>query len=221
MGTVERKLREREARRELILRSALQVISEQGIRQATVDQIAERAELGKGTIYYYFTSKEAILESLLEASLDQYFHGVLAQIARAASLAEMAQAVVEQALRNHMANPPLFRFYFMLLADPSGAELLGRFSQRHLTRMRELRRAIAARWGLSATRSRQLADFLGTYVHGALALAVSGRDARQVGREAIAALAALLSEVGSQEESIGQTTAGAQPTLSSHSSKGG
>lgn len=200
MGTVERKLREREARRELILRSALQVIAAQGIRQATVDQIAERAELGKGTIYYYFTSKEAILESLLEASLDQYFHGILAQIAQADRLTEMAQAVLQQVLRNHAANPPLFRFYFMLLADPSGAQLMQRFSHRHLRRMSELRTAIAARWGLSPTPVRRLADFLGTYVHGVLALAVSGRDPGQVGRDATAALIAFLSEVSSHGE---------------------
>ncbi len=194
MGTVERKLREREARRELILHAALETIAEQGIRATTIDRIAERAELGKGTIYYYFPSKEAILEALLAASIDQYFHGILARIAQSATPTDLAQAVVEQALRNHAANPPLFRFYFMLLADPSGAELLQRFSDRHLACMAELRTAIGARWGLSSSQAHRLADFFGTYVHGVLALAVAGRDAQRVGQAAIAALDAFLTE---------------------------
>lgn len=209
MGTVERKLKEREARRELILRSALQAIAEQGIRATTIDRIAECAELGKGTIYYYFSSKEAILDALLAASLDQYFHGVLARVTKAATPAAMAEAVVLQALRNYTANPPLFRFYFMLLADPSGAELLQHFSDRHLTRMAELRAAIETRWGLSPAQARCLADFLGTYVHGVLALAVSGRDAQRVRQEATAALNAYLSKfAGADEETLNNRSKG-------------
>ncbi len=205
MSTLERKLREREARRELILSSALQVIAEQGIRATTIDRIAECAELGKGTIYYYFPSKEAILEALLEASIDQYFHGILARVSQAATPAELAKVVVEQALRNYSANPRLFRFYFMLLADPSGAELLQRFADRHLACMAELRTALANRWGLSPDQAKALADFLGTFVHGVLALAVSGRDAQRVSQAATAALSTFLSDVASVRPDTEQT----------------
>ncbi|NIT76010.1 MAG: helix-turn-helix transcriptional regulator, partial [Thermoplasmata archaeon] len=55
MGVTERRLREREARVELILSSALRVFTARGLREATMEEIAEEAELGKGTIYYYFS----------------------------------------------------------------------------------------------------------------------------------------------------------------------
>lgn len=58
MGIQERKEREREARREEILEAAEGVFFEKGLNQATMDEIAAGAELGKSTLYLYFKSKE-------------------------------------------------------------------------------------------------------------------------------------------------------------------
>ena len=38
--------------------AALEVFAEKGLRNATMDDVAEKAELSKGTIYLYFKSKE-------------------------------------------------------------------------------------------------------------------------------------------------------------------
>ncbi|MBE0673842.1 MAG: helix-turn-helix transcriptional regulator, partial [Bacteroidales bacterium] len=61
MGVTERKEKERLRRREDILDSAERVFTEKGIIATTIDDIAREAELGKGTLYNYFPSKEAIL----------------------------------------------------------------------------------------------------------------------------------------------------------------
>jgi AcrR family transcriptional regulator len=61
MGITERKEREKEQRREQILDAAEKVFFSKGFPAATVDDIAEAAELSKGTIYLYFKSKEDIL----------------------------------------------------------------------------------------------------------------------------------------------------------------
>lgn len=58
MGIKERKEREKEARREEILNGAEKVFFEKGLAAATMDEIAELAELSKGTIYLYYKSKE-------------------------------------------------------------------------------------------------------------------------------------------------------------------
>jgi len=47
------------------------VISEKGLHRATVDDVAERAEVSKGTVYLYFKSKETILAHLLVAALGE------------------------------------------------------------------------------------------------------------------------------------------------------
>ena len=58
MGTAERRERERQQRIDLIMDAALEVFAEKGLKNATMDDVAEKAELSKGTIYNYFKSKE-------------------------------------------------------------------------------------------------------------------------------------------------------------------
>lgn len=49
------------ATRRRILRAALRLFSERGFESPTVDDIAAAADIGKGTIYNYFRTKEDIL----------------------------------------------------------------------------------------------------------------------------------------------------------------
>ena len=58
MGIKERKEREKGARREEIINAAEKIFFEKGLVQATMDEIAEAAELSKGTLYLYYSSKE-------------------------------------------------------------------------------------------------------------------------------------------------------------------
>jgi len=60
MGIVERRQREKEQRRQAIISAAEQVFFAKGLEQATVDEVAEAAELSKGTVYLYFKSKEEL-----------------------------------------------------------------------------------------------------------------------------------------------------------------
>lgn len=71
MTTRARREREKEERRQSILRAAREVFFENGFHRATVDNVAERAEVSKGTVYLYFESKETILAHLLLEGLDE------------------------------------------------------------------------------------------------------------------------------------------------------
>ncbi len=78
MGISERKEREREQRRNAIVDSAEKVFFEKGIDSATMDDIAEVAELSKGTLYLYFKSKTelylAVCEKGMYIMLDHFRH---------------------------------------------------------------------------------------------------------------------------------------------------
>jgi TetR/AcrR family transcriptional regulator, repressor of fatR-cypB operon len=66
-----RRERERIARRQAMLDAARAVFAERGYEQATLDEVAERAEFGKGTLYNYFDGgKEGILRALVEETFD-------------------------------------------------------------------------------------------------------------------------------------------------------
>jgi AcrR family transcriptional regulator len=57
------------ATRRQILDAAAALIGERGYAAATVEEIAERADVAKGTLYYHFTSKEEIATALARADL--------------------------------------------------------------------------------------------------------------------------------------------------------
>ena len=74
-----RRERERQARRQAMLAAALAVFAEKGFDGATVDEIAERAEFGKGTIYNYFPDgKDALFLALLQELVIGGLHRVIA-----------------------------------------------------------------------------------------------------------------------------------------------
>ena len=58
MGIAERKEREKQQRKEEIIQAAEQVFISKGFEHSTMDDIAAKAELSKGTLYLYFKSKE-------------------------------------------------------------------------------------------------------------------------------------------------------------------
>lgn len=57
-------------KREIILAAALDAFSEDGLRGATLEKIAEKAGMSKPHVVYYFGSKDAIYTELLQSLLD-------------------------------------------------------------------------------------------------------------------------------------------------------
>ncbi|MGV8073911.1 MAG: TetR/AcrR family transcriptional regulator [Syntrophobacteraceae bacterium] len=57
--------------KERILESALDTFSEKGFHLATVDEIADRAGVGKGTLYRYFANKETLFNELVQLRLEE------------------------------------------------------------------------------------------------------------------------------------------------------
>lgn len=69
MGIPERKEREKQMRHDAILAASQSVFLNKGLYGATLDEIAEKAEVSKGTIYLYFRSKEDLYFSLMALGL--------------------------------------------------------------------------------------------------------------------------------------------------------
>ena len=81
-----------EERQEAILKAALEVFSENGFAATRLEDIANRAGVAKGTLYLYFSDKEALFESMLQ--------GVAAPVlAQLAALADDNTLTPAQAIR--------------------------------------------------------------------------------------------------------------------------
>lgn len=61
----------KQSTKDKILDAALEVFSEKGFHSATVDEIAEQAGLGKGTLYRYFANKETLFNELVRLRLEE------------------------------------------------------------------------------------------------------------------------------------------------------
>ena len=72
MDTNERRELEKLERKNKILEAALQLFSEKDFHEVTVDEIAERVSLSKGTLYLYFENKDNLFFSIIE-SKSNYF----------------------------------------------------------------------------------------------------------------------------------------------------
>jgi len=64
MGTQERREREKLERKASILRCAKALLLERGLEEVNMADIAEKAELSKGTLYIYFPGKEELLKEI-------------------------------------------------------------------------------------------------------------------------------------------------------------
>ncbi|MFE2163416.1 TetR/AcrR family transcriptional regulator [Streptomyces lydicus] len=60
----------RQATRQKLYEAAVTLIAEQGFSATTVDEIADRAGVAKGTVYYNFASKNVLYEELLRDGID-------------------------------------------------------------------------------------------------------------------------------------------------------
>lgn len=69
MGIAERKEREKQQRKEEIIQAAEKVFFSKGFEQSTMEDIAEEAELSKGTLYLYFKSKDDLHMAVAQSAI--------------------------------------------------------------------------------------------------------------------------------------------------------
>lgn len=102
--------RRREDTRQRLFEAAVQLIAEQGFSATTVDDIAERAGVAKGTVYYNFPSKTALFEDLLRHGV-----GVLTADFRAAVADKPPGAAVSALVRAQLEYIRRYRSFAQLL----------------------------------------------------------------------------------------------------------
>ncbi|MDZ7697683.1 MAG: TetR/AcrR family transcriptional regulator [Deltaproteobacteria bacterium] len=76
MGLQERRAREKAQRKAQILDAARSLLLTEGLHGISINKIAQTAELGVGTLYFYFNSKEEIFAALQEEGLERLYADV-------------------------------------------------------------------------------------------------------------------------------------------------
>ena len=70
-------------KRRKILDAALELIRDKGLEGTRIIDIANRAGIGKGTVYDYFTSKEDIIAATAEDVVERDFRNIFGEVDRA------------------------------------------------------------------------------------------------------------------------------------------
>jgi AcrR family transcriptional regulator len=120
LGAERRREREKEQRRNAILRAARKEFFEKGFRSVTVDSIARRAELSKGAIYLYFKSKEEIYAQILLRDIDKFHDRVDALLDTSKSASDNLRQYAEVYAAFFFSDRELFRIFmnFMIQHNP-------------------------------------------------------------------------------------------------------
>ena len=114
MGVAARRERERLHRRNSILEAARHLFFEKGYR-TTMDEIAERAELSKGTLYLYFKSKDELYVSVIVEGFRVLEKRIRKALAKAEGPEEKVRAVYFAFVDHCLENREYFRItqYFL------------------------------------------------------------------------------------------------------------
>jgi AcrR family transcriptional regulator len=112
----------RRARAERILDVAADLLERWGYKRLTMDDVAAEADIGKGTIYLHWKTREALFEAVVERKL----HGMIAEL-QAAIVADPHNALPHRLGRLYfeiIMRRPLMRAFFT-----SDLEVLGKLAR--------------------------------------------------------------------------------------------
>jgi AcrR family transcriptional regulator len=105
-----------EYRRNALLQAAVQVFGEHGFDCATMEQIAQRADVAKGTTYLYYRSKQSIYDAALSYGLAELDERTRDAIDRAPSLHDAIPAFVTARAQYFLEHRDFFNMYVAAVA---------------------------------------------------------------------------------------------------------
>jgi AcrR family transcriptional regulator len=109
MTKTTRKEREKLAKRQAILKAARQVFAAKGLHAATLDEIADKAEFAKGTLYCYFKSKEDLFQSMLADEIARFEEELRRVLEERKPVPERIEDIVRTMLHLFQENVDLMR----------------------------------------------------------------------------------------------------------------
>lgn len=122
-----------EVRKRRILDASARLFATQGFADTTVRDIADAVEILSGSLYHYFSSKEAILEAVMREFMVDLAHGVEQIAASDASPTDRFDDLVRHAFAQSDARPFHVRTYqaeFLRLAGQSDFAFVSDLSAR-------------------------------------------------------------------------------------------
>ena len=120
MGIAERKEREREEMRKLIIDTATQLFIEKGFDKTSMRNIAEAMEYSPATIYLYFKDKSELFNAIHEIGFKVFFE-YLSQVKDIADPMDRLDKLGQQYIHFALENPGYYDL-MLIMREPMNAE---------------------------------------------------------------------------------------------------
>lgn len=133
VGLLERRVKEKDNRKKLILKSARALFFKKGFNNVTVDAIAKSSELGKGSIYLYFNSKEEIYTQILLNDIDNFNQHVSVLFDEKKSVGDLLFEFSCIYVDFFLNEPELFRILMTYMLHPTKINLTEELNSQILT----------------------------------------------------------------------------------------
>lgn len=92
-----------------ILHAALEEFSDRGFHACTIDSIAERAGIAKGTVYRYFSTKEGLFNALKESTITEFVELARQDLSREEDILKIIESVIKMYLSFFEKNSAFFK----------------------------------------------------------------------------------------------------------------
>lgn len=106
-----------------ILQAALKLIAEYGFRKAPISVIAKKADVGSGTIYVYFETKDALIKEINKMLEKNIIMVIKKNYPSNKDIKERYFYLCETILKYFINNPIHFRFIEQYFNSPYGVSL--------------------------------------------------------------------------------------------------
>jgi AcrR family transcriptional regulator len=133
VGLLERRGKEKDSRKKLILKSARTLFFRKGFNNVTVDEIAKSSELGKGSIYLYFNSKEEIYAQILLNDIEDFNQQVSVLLNKKKIAADLLVEFSNIYVDFFFNDGELFRILMTYMLQPAKMNLTEKLNSQILT----------------------------------------------------------------------------------------
>ncbi|MGO9567047.1 MAG: TetR/AcrR family transcriptional regulator [Desulfomonilaceae bacterium] len=107
-GEGPKRKKQRDARSR-ILQAALDEFSDKGYHASTIDSIAERAGIAKGTVYRYFNTKEGLFNALKEDTISEFVEHARHDLSQEEDVLKIIESVIKNYLSFFEKNSAFFK----------------------------------------------------------------------------------------------------------------
>ncbi len=117
--------RRRERSREEILEATRRILLRDGIAATTLDAVAKEVGVSKAALYYYFSSKDALLFELVFATVEAHARSVHDAVQKVNTGGEALRAIISETVASFAPRMDDFRLAYLQgqLAGPAGVEV--------------------------------------------------------------------------------------------------